>query len=86
LSCDLTGVFTLPVWKGPPVLLVYTLQDDTSEAINPAAPAANRLQYASNKKDLILSDAQISDSGDYKCSYTGIGDHTITLSVKAKCK
>ncbi|XP_060588055.1 uncharacterized protein LOC132743542 [Ruditapes philippinarum] len=86
LSCDLTGVFTLPTWRGPPGLLVYTLQDDVSEAINPVAPAASRLQYASNKKDLVLSNAYTNDSGIYRCSYTGIGDHTITLSVTAKCQ
>jgi hypothetical protein len=67
-------------------LLIYTIQDDPSETINPAAPAASRLKYASNKKDLVLSNAYTNDSGSYKCSYSGIGEHTITVSVTAKRK
>jgi hypothetical protein len=86
LSCALTGSFTLPTWRGPPNALIYTIQDDPSETINPAAPAANRLQYASNKKDLVLSNAYTNDSGSYKCSYTALGDYTITLTVTAERK
>ncbi|XP_060600887.1 uncharacterized protein LOC132754290 [Ruditapes philippinarum] len=83
-ACTLTGSFTLPEWKGPPQLMKYTNQDDTSETISPQAPAAGRLQYAStkcNKKDLILSNAQISDSGDYSCSYKALGPQTVAAAI-----
>ncbi|XP_060564380.1 uncharacterized protein LOC132723633 [Ruditapes philippinarum] len=82
LSCSLTGTFSLPEWVGPPNLLIYTSLGDVSEAINPAAPAASRLKFATNKRDLVLSKVQKSDAGVYKCSYTALGYHTITLIVE----
>ncbi|XP_060569022.1 uncharacterized protein LOC132727505 isoform X2 [Ruditapes philippinarum] len=59
----------------------YTNKDDTSETISHQAPAAGRLQYASNKKDLVLYHAERNDSGDYSCSYKALGVHTVILTV-----
>lgn len=81
LPCSLMGTYTFPQWRGPPSLTIYTNQDDTTGIINPAAPAASRLSYASNKQDLIITNVTVYDSGEYQCKYTGIGDHTISLKI-----
>ncbi|KAH3699130.1 hypothetical protein DPMN_074084, partial [Dreissena polymorpha] len=57
-----------PRWKGPPYT-TYVLQGDP--AFNPAigADKLSRLQWASNKIDLLLLNVKKSDEGTYACTY-----------------
>lgn len=82
LTCSLSGTYTYPEWRGPPSLTPYTNQGDP--VINPAVPASAILSYANNNQDLILSDAIIADSGVYTCTFAGLGDNTIILTVSEK--
>lgn len=77
LTCSLNGSFTLPEWRGPPSLMLYAAQG--SATLNPALSNLNRLQYASNNRDLTILNVQKSDEGEYKCAFAGFGDYTVTL-------
>lgn len=78
LACSLPGTVTFPTWKGPPDSTVYLAEGQETNNDYPW------VSYADNNRDLVITDALPSYSGDYTCEKDGNAAETITLSVLAK--
>lgn len=64
LVCNIQTEY--PAWQGPPDNLIYTIQGDPT--FNPALGLKlQRLKWASNRQDLILSNIEVTDKGNYTC-------------------
>jgi len=88
IPCNLTSSYNYPGWMGPPVRSggSWTLYNyDRSSSFFTSLINRDRLSWASNKKDLILSEVRIrSDEGRYQCAVTGVGWWTLQLNVRGR--
>jgi len=87
IACNIIPNYGYPTWIGPPMnddgmLQVYNWEGDPS--FFTFLRNYNRLSWANNNKDLILSDVVKNDEGKYQCSGAGAGRWTIQLNVRGK--
>ena len=78
LTCD-RSFYNYPQWVGPDG---GTISYASLETTNPNLPYSSRLKWASNKRDLIITDIQKSDAGIFTCSVPGETVYNIDLKVR----
>ena len=78
LICD-RSFYNYPEWTGPNGIDINYMYDET---INPNLPFSSRLKWASNKRDLIITDIQKSDAGTFQCSVPDTASYMIGLKVR----
>jgi len=79
-----TATYNYPGWFGQPVtagggLTLYNF--DTFSSFFTSLTNHDRLGWASNNRDLVLSNVVRGDAGKYQCSTTGAGTWTVQLNV-----
>ena len=87
IACNIIPNYGNPAWMGPPMddhgfLQVYNMEADSS--FFTFLRNYNRLSWANNNKDLILSDVVKNDEGKYQCFGAGAGSWTIQLNLRGR--
>ena len=79
LTCD-RSFYNYPQWNGPDGGTINYIYGET---FNPGLPYSNRLMWASNKRDLIITYIQKSDAGTFTCSVLDVtAPYRIALQVR----
>ena len=80
LRCSITT--NIPMWTGPPHGGILNFAD--SRQINPVFIHRDRVSVGTNGQ-LMINNTKRYDSGNYACTYPGMGMETIFLIIGGMC-
>ena len=80
LKCSITT--NIPMWTGPPHGGIINFAD--SSQISPFFAQRDRVSVGTDGQ-LIITDTKRYDSGNYACTYPGMGMETISLDIGGTC-
>ena len=88
LPCSTATYSDYPEWSGQPttpggVLTSYNF--DRSSSFFTSLTNRARLSWATNNRDLVLSNVVREDAGRYQCTPTGVGTWTVQLNIIGIC-
>lgn len=83
VTCDLDLGFHYPQWLGPPKAILYS-RDGTARLTPESKAHSDEIEWAENKRDLVITEVKEKHAGVYSCEHDGKRRSEVTVHPERK--